>query len=75
MVTDPWSSQVASFRSMSWCRDLLMVVHPLRWVVSFGQGHPVWMRGILAFVRAELMMLGGGLPWALVVLLPTGLMP
>ena len=47
---------------MSWCRASLMVPHVLRWVVSSGLGHPVGMRGILAFARAELIMLGGGMP-------------
>ena len=75
MVTEPWSIPVAWSRWMSWCRALLMVPHVLRWVVSSGVGHPVSMRGILAFARAEFMMLGGGrLLRAPVVLLPTGLM-
>ena len=61
---------------MSWCRALPIVLHVLRWVVSSGEGHPVWMRGILAFEGAELWMFwGGGLPWAPVALLPVGLMP
>ena len=52
-----------------------MVPHVLRWVVSSRVEHPVSMRGILAFARAEFLMLGGGwLPWAPVALLPTGLM-
>ena len=60
---------------MSWCRALLIVCHILRWVVSSGVGHLVSMRGILAFARAEFMMLGGnGLPWVPVAVLPTGLM-
>ena len=37
-----------------------MVPHVLRWPVSSGLDNPVWMRGILAFARAELMMFGGG---------------
>ena len=59
MVTEPWSIQVACSWSMSWCRALLMVPQDLRWVVSSGAGHPVLMRGILAFARTELMILGG----------------
>ena len=63
MVTEPWWIQVAWWRSMSWCKALLMVTHVRRWVVSSGVGHPVSMRGILAFARAEFMMLrGGGVP-------------
>ena len=49
---------------MLWCRALLMVPQFLRWEVSSGVGHPVWMRDIVAFARAELMILRGGLPWA-----------
>ena len=60
---------------MSWGRALLMVPHVLSSVASSGVGHAVWMRSILAFARVELMMLGGGLPWAPVALLTTGLMP
>ena len=53
-----------------------MIPHVLRWVVSSELGHPVSMRGILAFARAELMILGGDeLPWAPVALLLTALMP
>ena len=37
-----------------------MVPHVRRWVVSSGVGHPVSMRGILAFARAEFMMSRGG---------------
>ena len=36
-----------------------MVPHVLRWVVSSRVGHPVSMRGILAFARAQFMMLVG----------------
>ena len=59
---------------MLWCRVLLMVPHVRRWVVSSGVGHPVSMRGILAFARAEFMMFrGGGLLWVPAVVLPAGL--
>ena len=52
-----------------------MVPHVQRLVVSSGAGHPVSMRGILAFARAEFMMLrGGGLPWVPVAVFPVGLM-
>ena len=52
-----------------------MVPHILRWVVSSGLGHHVSMRGILAFARAEFMMLrGGGLLWVPGTMLPAGLM-
>ena len=71
MVTEPWLSQVAWSQSMSWCRALLIVPHVLRWVVSSGLGHALWMRGILAFARADLMMFGGRMPWAPVAFLPT----
>ena len=71
-VTEPRSSQVAWSQWMSSCRALLMVPHVLPWVVSSWLGHPVWMRGILAFARAELVMLGGGMPLAPVACLPTG---
>ena len=75
MVTEPGPSQGAWSQSMSWCRALLMVPHVLRCVVFSGVRHPIWMRGILAFARAELMILGGGMPWPPVALLPTGLVP
>ena len=59
---------------MSWCRVLLMVPHVRRWVVSSGVGHPVSMRGILAFARAEFMMFrGGGLSWVPAAVIPAGL--
>ena len=52
-----------------------MVPHVLRWVVSSGVGHPVSVRGILAFARAEFMMFGGdGMPWAPVAVDPAALM-
>ena len=52
-----------------------MVPHVRRWVVSSGVGHPVSMGGILAFARAEFVMLRGGqLPWVPVAVFPTGLM-
>ena len=40
----------------------LMVPHVLRSVASLGVGHPVWMKGILAFERPEVMMFLGGVP-------------
>ena len=59
---------------MSWCRVLLMVPHVRRWVVSSRVGHPVSMRGILAFARAEFMMFrGGGLSWVPAAVFPAGL--
>ena len=52
-----------------------MVPHVRRWVVSSGAGHPVCMRGILAFARAEFMMFGvGGLSWVPVAVFPASLM-
>ena len=36
-----------------------MVPHALRWVVLSGVRHPVSMSSILAFARAEFMMLRG----------------
>ena len=39
-----------------------MVSHVLQSVASSGAGHPVWIRGILAFARAELMMFLGVVP-------------
>ena len=51
-----------------------MVPHVPLWVVSSGAGHPVSMRGILAFARVEFMMLrGGGLPWVPVAVFSAGL--
>ena len=50
-----------------------MVLHVLRRAVSSAVGHPVSMRGILAFARAEFMMFGGdGFPWVPVAVLPAG---
>ena len=52
-----------------------MVPLVLGWVVSSWVGHPVSTRGILAFARAEFMMLrGGGLPWVPVAVLSAALM-
>ena len=51
-----------------------MVLHVRRWVVSSGVGHPVSMRGILAFARAEFMIFrGGGLSWVPAAVFPAGL--
>ena len=75
MVTEPWSIQVAWSRSMSWCRVLLMVPHVRRWVVSSGAGHPVSMRGIVAFASAEFMMFRDGyLLWVPVAVFLAGMM-
>ena len=41
---------------MSWCRARLMVPYILKGVILSGFGHPVWMKGILVFARAEFVV-------------------